>query len=68
MSIFGFIWFEPIQLTQWENEKMGDEKQRKYTLIKNDIFANISVMWQNMKHIILVMWQYLKLEFHWQLK
>ena len=33
---------------------MGDEKQRKYALIKNDIFANISVMRQNMKHVILV--------------
>ena len=64
MSIFEFIWFEPIQLTQRENEKKIDEKQRKYTLIKNDIFANISVMWQKMKHIILVMWQYLELDFH----
>ena len=68
MSIFGFIWFEPIQLTQWENEKTRDEKQRKYALIKNDIFANISVMRQNMKHVILVIWQYLKLEIHWKLK
>ena len=67
MSIFGFIWFEPIQLTQWENEKTRDEKQRKYTLIKNDIFASIFVMWQNMKHIILVKWQFLELEFHWKL-
>ena len=67
MNILGIIWFEPIQLTQRENEKKIDEKQRKYTLIKNDIFANISVMWQNMKHIILVKWQFLELEFHWKL-
>ena len=52
MSIFGFIWFQPIQLTQQENEKKRDEKQRKDTLMKNDIF------------IVLVMWQHLELKFH----
>ena len=39
MSISGFIWFEPIQLTQRENEKKRDEKQRKYTLIKKWYFC-----------------------------